>query len=293
MSTTGPDTTGRGAAGMAAFRLEPPSTPLERLRWGLGDTLVIAGRSYARLRAQPGEIAGALIFPVIMTVLFGYVFGSAITLPGGGDYRNYLMPGIFMQLMALGTVASATAVAEDMAQGVIDRFRAQPIARSAVLAGRTVADVSRGVMSLGSMALCGVLLAGWRPHGGLLATLGGFALFALFGYAMIWVGTYIGLFVKNGAQADAATFGWVLPMTFLANAFVPLEGLPRWLRAVADWNPMSAVVSAGRTLFGNPGSAADSWPLRHPVTATLAWSLLIIAVFMPLAVRRYRTATSR
>ncbi|MEW9528491.1 ABC transporter permease [Microbispora sp. NPDC049125] len=273
--------------------MEPPSTPAARLRWALTDTWTIAGRSYSRLRAQPGEIVGTLVFPVIMTVLFGYVFGSAIKLPGGADYRNYLMPGIFTQVMALAAVASATAVAEDMALGLIDRFRAQPIARSAVLAGRSLADLSRHLLSLLMMALCGVLIAGWRTHGDVPRTLAGFALLALFGYAMIWVGTYIGLFVKNGAQADAATFGWLFPLTFLANTFVPLEGLPSWLRAIADWNPISAVVAAVRELFGNPGSAAASWPLRHPVTATLGWSLLILVVFIPLAVRRYRTATSR
>ncbi|MFI7034888.1 ABC transporter permease [Microbispora rosea] len=273
--------------------VEPPATRGQRLGWALSDTFVIAGRSFSQLRAQPGQIAAQLIAPVIMTILFGYVFGSAISLPGGGDYRNYLMPGIFMQVMALSAVAAATSVAEDMARGIIDRFRVQPIARGALLAGRSLADLSKDWLSLAMMAVCGLLIAGWRPHGTPLETLAGFALLALFGYAMIWVGTYIGLFVRNGASADAATFGWLFPMTFLANAFVPLEGLPGWLRAIADWNPMSAVVSAARELFGNPGSAAASWPLQHPVTASLCWSLLIIAVFAPLAVRRYRTAASR
>ncbi|GAA4579553.1 ABC transporter permease [Planotetraspora phitsanulokensis] len=273
--------------------LEPPATRAGRLGWAVIDSLTIAGRTYSRLRAQPGELAGFLVFPIIMTVLFGYVFGSAITLPGGGDYRSYLMPGIFMQVAALTAVSAATSVSEDMALGLVDRFRAQPIARSAVLAGRSVADLSIHLLSVAMMALCGVLIAGWRPHGSVSETLAGFGLLALFAYAMIWIGTYIGLFVKNGAQADAATFGWLFPLTFLANAFVPLEGLPSWLRPIADWNPMSAVVSAARLLFGNPGSAAASWPLRHPVTATICWSVLILSVFVPLAVRRYRTATSR
>jgi ABC-type multidrug transport system permease subunit len=273
--------------------LEPPTTRRARLGWALIDSLTIAGRTYSRLRAQPGGLAGFLVFPIIMTVLFGYVFGSAITLPGGGDYRSYLMPGIFMQVAALTAAAAATAVSEDMALGLIDRFRAQPIARSAVLVGRSVADLSIHLLSVAMMALCGVVIAGWRPHGSPLETLAGFGLLALFAYAMIWVGTYIGLFVKNGAQADAATFGWIFPLTFLANAFVPLEGLPSWLRPIADWNPMSAVVSAARRLFGNPGSAAASWPLQHPVTSTICWSVVILAVFVPLAVGRYRTATSR
>ncbi|MEW9549435.1 ABC transporter permease [Nonomuraea sp. NPDC050783] len=262
-------------------------TVYETVRWTVSDSLTIAGRTFSRLRAQPGEIAGFLVFPVIMTVLFGYVFGSAITLPGGGDYRDYLMPGIFMQVMAMTATSSATAVAEDMARGVIDRFRAQPVARGAVLAGRSLADLSLHLLSLAGMVVTGVLLAGWRPHGTLPRTAAAFALLALFGYAMLWVGTHIGLYVRNGAQADAATFGWLFPMTFLANTFVPTGGLPAWLRPLADWNPMSAVVAAARELFGNPAPAATAWPLRHPVVAALAWCLALLAVFGPLAVRRY------
>ncbi|MBO3750074.1 ABC transporter permease [Streptosporangiaceae bacterium NEAU-GS5] len=261
----------------------------ETLRWTVLDSLTIAGRTYSRLKAQPAEIAGFLVFPVIMTVLFGYVFGSAITLPNGGDYRDYLMPGIFMQVMAMTATSSATTVGEDMARGIIDRFRSQPIARSAVLVGRSVADLSMHLLSLAAMVLAGIVLAGWRARGDAGATAAGFALLALFGFAMIWVGTYIGLWIKSGAQADAATFGWLFPMTFLANTFVPTEGLPAWLKPIADWNPMSAVVAAARDLFGNPTSVSSAWPLRHPVTASLLWSVAIVVVFLPLAVRRYRT----
>ncbi|MGR6916272.1 ABC transporter permease [[Actinomadura] parvosata] len=263
----------------------------ETLRWTVLDSLTIAGRTYSRLKAQPAEIAAFLVFPVIMTVLFGYVFGSAITLPGG-DYRDFLMPGIFMQVMALTATAAATAVGEDMERGIIDRFRAQPIARSAVLVGRSVADLSMHLLSLAGMVTAGVLLAGWRAHGSVAETVAAFALLALFGFAMIWVGTYIGLFVKSGAQADAATFGWLFPMTFLANTFVPTRGLPAWLKPVADWNPMSAVVAAVRALFGNPTERGDVWPLRHPVAASVIWSVALLVVFVPLATRRYRD-TSR
>ncbi|YCK36108.1 ABC transporter permease [Actinomadura sp. ATCC 39365] len=261
------------------------------LRWTVIDSLTIAGRTYSRWKAQPGEIAGFLVFPIIMTVLFGYVFGSAITLPGGGDYRSFLMPGIFMQVMAMTATAAATAVAGDMERGIIDRFRAQPIARSAVLIGRSVADLSMHLMSLAAMVAAAVLLAGWRTHGSPGETAAAFGLLALFGLAMIWVGTYIGLYVRSGAQADAATFGWLFPMTFLANTFVPTEGLPAWLRPVADWNPMSATVAAARRLFGNPTSAGSVWPLHHPVAASLLWSVALIAVFAPLATHRYRTSS--
>lgn len=269
----------------------PPKTLGERLRWTISDSLTIARRTYSRLRAQPAEIAGFLVFPVIMTVLFGYVFGSAITLPGGGDYRSYLMPGIFMQVMAMTATAAATAVGEDMERGIIDRFRAQPIARSAVLIGRSVADLSMHLLSLASMVAAALLLAGWQAHGTFGQTAAAFGLLALFGFAMIWVGTYIGLFVKSGTQADAATFGWLFPMTFLANTFVPTEGLPAWLKPIADWNPMSAMVAAARQLFGNPTSHSSAWPLQHPITAGVLWSVAILVIFAPLAVHRYRSAS--
>ncbi|MER6948053.1 ABC transporter permease [Nonomuraea sp. NPDC000554] len=277
---------------MTSFTLPaPPATFAGRLRWTISDSLTIAGRTYSRLKAQPGEIAGFLVFPIIMTVLFGYVFGSAITLPDGGDYRDFLMPGIFMQVMAMTATAAATAVGEDMERGIIDRFRAQPIARGAVLIGRSVADLSMHLLSLASMVAAAVLLAGWRAHGAPARTAAAFGLLALFGFAMIWVGTYIGLFVKSGSQADAATFGWLFPMTFLANTFVPTEGLPAWLKPIADWNPMSATVAAARELFGNPTSHSTAWPLQHPITTSLVWSAAIIVVFAPLAVHRYRTST--
>jgi ABC transporter DrrB family efflux protein len=273
------------------LRWAAASSHTTNLRWAVTDSLTIAGRTYSRLRAQPGEIASFLVFPIMMTVLFGYVFGSAITLPHGGDYRNYLMPGIFMQIMAMTATAAATTVAEDMERGIIDRFRAQPIARSAVLVGRSVSALSMHLLSLASMVAAGLLLAGWRTHGSFGETAAAFGLLALFGFAMIWVGTYIGLWVKSGAQADAATFGWLFPMTFLANTFVPIEGLPFWLKPVADWNPMSATVAATRQLFGNPTSVATVWPLQHPVTASVLWSVALIAVFAPLATHRYRTSS--
>jgi ABC transporter DrrB family efflux protein len=271
----------------------PPATVLARLRWAAADTVAIARRSYAQLRAQPAELVGFLAFPIIMIVLFAYVFGSAITLPGGGNYKEFLMPGIFMQAMALTAVQAATAVADDMSKGIIDRFRSLPIARSAVLAGRNVADWSLRLIGLACMVVLSMVLAGWRTHNGLADAAAGFGLVVLFGFAMIWVGTFIGLLAGTPTLADNATFAWLFPMTFLANTFVPTQGLPGWLRPVADWNPMSATVAAMRHLFGNPSPAPThvAWPLAHPVPVSLGWSLLLLAVFVPLAVHRYRSAT--
>jgi ABC-2 type transport system permease protein len=270
----------------------PPTGAFDRLRWGLRDTFAIAGRSYRQLIARPAELVGFVLGPILFTVLFGYVFGSAISLPGGGDYRQFLMPGIFVQIMALTATNAATKVADDMQKGIIDRFKSLPIARPAVLMGRTVADLSGHLMGLACMSLCGVLIAGWRPQRGLADTAAAYGLLLLLGFAMIWIGTLVGLLVKTPNAADTATFSWIFPMTFLANTFVPTQGLPGWLRVIADWNPLSASVAAARQLFGSPaaGLVPHAWPLMHPVLASVLWSLLITVVFLPLAVRRYRSA---
>jgi ABC-2 type transport system permease protein len=270
----------------------PPANRLEQLRWAVSDTLTVARRSYARLRAQPGELIGFLLFPIIMIVLFAYVFGSAISLPGGGNYREFLMPGIFMQAMALTAVQAAVAVAEDMQAGIIDRLRSMPIARSAVLAGRSLSDLSLRVLGLACMVSLAVPLAGWRIHHGLASAAAGMGLVVIFGFAMIWVGTFIGLSVTSATLADQATFAWLFPLTFLANTFVPTQGLPGWLRPVADWNPMSATVAAMRHLFGNPAATSGpvAWPLQHPVGVSLTWSIALLVIFIPLSVRRYRSA---
>jgi ABC transporter DrrB family efflux protein len=274
--------------------LAPPQGLAARVRWGLRDSLTIAGRAYRQLLAQPGELLGFLLFPVLFTVLFGYVFGSAITLPGGGNYRQFLMPGICTQTMAMTATVAAQKIAEDMQRGLIDRFRSLPIARSSVLLGRTLSDFSGHTLSLGCMSACGVLIAGWHPVNGAWSALGAYGLLMLFGFAMMWLGTLIGLSVRSPSTADAATFGWIFPMTFLANTFVPTQGMPAWLRVIADWNPVSATVAAARQLFGSPVLATPhAWPLQHPVVASLGWSVLIMVVFIPLAVRRYRAAASR
>jgi ABC transporter DrrB family efflux protein len=268
---------------------DPPSTARQRAGWAATDILAIARRSYAQLVRQPAELVGYLAFPIIMIVLFAYVFGSAISLPGGGNYKEFLMPGIFMQAMALTAVNAATAVADDLAKGVIDRFRSLPIVRSAVLIGRNLADITLRLVGLACMVVLSILLAGWRAHDGLADAVAGFGLVVLFGFGMIWVGTFIGLCAGSPALADTATFAWLFPLTFLANTFVPTQGLPAWLRPVADWNPMSATVASMRHLFGNPSPtpAHPAWPLIHPVPVSIGWSLLLMAVFVPLAVRRY------
>jgi ABC transporter DrrB family efflux protein len=261
----------------------------------LTDNWIMAKRQYAHMLAQPDEIAGTLLFPILMVVLFAYVFGSAIKLPGGANYREFLMPGIFMQVTAMSATIAATGAADDKVKGIIDRFKSLPIARSSVLLGRSLADLTLRLFGLAVMVLCGVVLAGWRIHHGVLPAAGAFGLLALFGFAMMWVGTTIGLSVSSAAVADTATFGWLFPLTFLANTFVPTQGMPGWLQPVADWNPMSATVAAIRGLFGNPTASSGplAWPLRHPIGVSAGWSLLLLAIFIPLAVHRYRVANAQ
>ncbi|MFI6520926.1 ABC transporter permease [Spirillospora sp. NPDC050679] len=262
--------------------------PLDRLRWTVSDGMTLVGRELGRVRQEPGELVGMLVFPAVMVVLFGYVFGSAIQVPGGGDYREYLMPGLFAMVTFTATMSVTVRVATDAARGVMDRFRSMPMARSAVPFGHAGADMLGGVLALAIMAGAG-LLVGWQPHRGLLPTAEAFLLLLVLRYALSWVGIYLGLVVRNDQAADQLV-PLFLPITMLSNSFVPTDGMPGWLRFVAEWNPVSALTAACRELFGNPGAAAGdvAWPLAHPVAAVLLWSAVLLAVFVPLSVRTYK-----
>ncbi|MEU5883009.1 ABC transporter permease [Spirillospora sp. NPDC047279] len=266
-----------------------PAGRIGRARWALTDGLTLIGREFGRIRRQPGELIGALIFPAIMVVLFGYVFGSAIQVPGGGDYREYLMPGLFSMVTFSSVMVITVKVATDVSQGVMDRFRSMPMARSAVPFGQTAADtLLGGMLGLTIMSLAG-LCVGWQPHRGWWPTVQAFLLLMLLRYALAWLGCYFGMVVRNEQTADQLV-PLFLPFTMLSNAFVPTEGMPSWLRTLADWNPVSAMTAACRELFGNPGAPADgaSWPLAHPVAATVMWSVVLLVVFVPLTVRTYQ-----
>ncbi|MQY08829.1 ABC transporter permease [Actinomadura macrotermitis] len=273
---------------MTAPALTPaPASPAGRLRWTLADGLTLVGRELGRIRQQPGELVVAMIFPAIMVVLFGYVFGSAIAVPGGGNYREYLMPGLFAMVTFTSLMAVTMKVASDASRGVMDRFRAMPMARSAVPFGQTGADVLGGLLAMAMMVAAG-LLVGWRAHRGPAPTLEAFGLIFAMRYALAWVGCYLGLVVKNEQVADGL-MPLILPFTMLSNSFVPTGGMPGWLRFLADWNPCSALTAACRTLFGNPGvvTGDTAWPVAHPVTAVLAWTAALLVVFVPLTVRTY------
>jgi ABC-2 type transport system permease protein len=257
------------------------------VRWAFADGLALVGRELERLRREPGEIVAALVFPVVMVVLFGYVFGSAIEVPGGGDYREYLMPGLFSMVAFTSVQGVMTRTAADASRGVMDRFRSMPTARLAMPFAHTGADSVVGVPFLAIMAGTG-LLVGWRPHLGLASTVEAFLLIALLRYALSWVGVQVGLMARD-ERVVAQLAPLLLPVTMLSNAFVPTGGMPGWLRFLADWNPVSALTAASRELFGNPGlpSGDVAWPQAHPVAAVLLWSAALLAVFVPWSARTF------
>lgn len=235
-----------------------------------------------------------LIQPIMFVVLFSYVFGGSMTIGGTNApavYREFLMAGIFAQTVTFATAGAGAGIADDMHKGLIDRFRSLPMARGAVLTGRTLADLVQTALTVVVLAVV-ALLVGWRIHEGVPKALGAFALLLLLGYAFSWIGALIGLSVRTPEAATSGGLIWLFPVTFISIAFVDSSQMASWLQPIAEWNPFSATVQACRVLFGNPGvSTSDAWPMQHPVWASVLWSVVIIVVFRTLAVRKYRSAT--
>ncbi|MFD9910429.1 ABC transporter permease [Streptomyces sp. NPDC059063] len=279
------------------------TAPVARPAGGLGksvrDSLVVAKRNLIRMSRIPEMIIFGLIQPIMFVVLFSYVFGGSMkigTSTSPEDYRNFLMAGIFAQTVTFATAGAGAGIADDMHKGLIDRFRSLPMARGAVLTGRTIADLVQTALTLLVLAVV-ALLVGWRvgshADSNLGKALAAFGLLLLSGYAFTWVGALIGLSVRTPEAATSGGLIWLFPVTFLSNAFVDSSNMTPWLRHIADWNPFSATVQACRELFGNPGvSSSDAWPMQHPVWASAMYSVLIILIFRTLAVRKYRSATA-
>jgi ABC-2 type transport system permease protein len=258
------------------------------LRWALADGSAAAERALTKLRHDPAAIGITLGAPVILVLIFGYIFGSAITVPGGG-YRQFLVPGLFATIAANITPAMV-GMARDSTRGVVDRFRSLPINRAAVPFGQAAATGLYGLGSFVLMALCG-LAVGWRIRHGAADAVGALALLVAFQVAATWVGMYLGLLIgKEDTAAQASVL--VFPVTTVSNVFVPTSGMPAWLRVIADWNPVSALAAAARHLLGSPTAPANgAWPLLHPVVASLAWTAALLVIFVPLATARYARAS--
>jgi ABC transporter DrrB family efflux protein len=267
---------------------------MNRLMTVFADSAVVAKRNLIKIKRVPEVLVFVLISPIMFVLLFAYVFGGAIDVPGG-SYREFLIAGIFAQTVIFGATFTGAGLAEDMQKGIINRFRSLPMSRAAVVVGRTASDVVYNVLSLIIMALTG-LLVGWGIRNGLLNALLGFGLLLLFGYAISWVMAYVGLLVPSVEVINNASFIVIFPLTFIANTFVPSETLPGPLRAFAEWNPVSALTQAARELFGNipPGTPTpEVWSLQNPVLYTLIWVAVFIAIFAPLSVRRYKRMAAK
>ena len=265
---------------------EIPRTPLDRLRWAVADAWTVTRRDLIHWVRQPFGLAVNLLFPVMVLLMFGYLFGGAMSVPGGGDYREFLIPGMFAMTMAFGLEGTMTSVATDAARGVTDRFRSMPMAPSAVVLGRSIADMLGSALGLAVMIACGLLI-GWRWHGSLGDALLAVVLLLGLRFSLLWAGIFLGLMVK-GPEAVVSVQILVWPVLFLSNTFVPPETMPGPLGAISEWNPLSATVAAARELFANPGWGGGSWISQHSLLMAVVWPLAIVAIFFPLSVRRYR-----
>ncbi len=265
---------------------------MSALTLALHDGWVVAKRNLIKIKRIPDLLIFSTIQPIMFVLLFAYVFGGAINVPGG-NYREFLMPGIFVQTVAFGAGITAIGLADDLQKGMVDRFRSLPMSRGAVLIGRTTSDLLNNLFVVIIMALTG-LIVGWRIHTGLWKGLAGFALLLAFGYAMSWISALIGLSVKSVEVAQSAGFIWMFPLTFLSNAFVPTQTLPGFLQPVADWNPISSMVLSLRDLWGNTGlTRPPGIPGDYPKPLALGWIALILIIFVPLSISKYRQAAAR
>ena len=264
---------------------------MSRVMWLAADGLAVAQRNLIKIKRVPEVLIWVLLSPIMFVLLFAYVFGGSIDVPGVG-YREFLIAGIFAQTVVFGATYTGAGLAEDMQKGIIDRFRSLPMTRSAVLVGRTGSDIVYNVLSIAIMAGTGFVV-GWRIRTSLWEALAGFGLLLLFSYGFSWVMAAVGLVVPSPEVVNNASFMVIMPLTFISNAFVPSDNLPTPLRVFAEWNPVSAVTQAARDLFGNTNPLAPvpgAWPMQHPVPYTLLWIAVILAVFAPLSVRLYKRA---
>jgi ABC-type polysaccharide/polyol phosphate export permease len=280
------------ANAIAAALPKAPAGPA-RLRWLASDAWVLAKRQFAHIRQIPEKLLDVTLQPLMFVLLFAYVFGGVIAIPGGGNYHEYLIGGILVQTLAFGMMGPGVSIATDLGEGIIDRFSSLPMSRPAYLIGHLTAEFCATLLAVTIMVLTG-LIVGWGISSSALEAAASFGLLFLIAISMIWLGTLIGVLARSPDGVQGVAFVTVFPLTFVANTFVPVGGLPDGLRQVAEYNPISAWAAAVRTLFGNPTAIPDgaAWPLEHPVIASIAWCLAILAIVVPLTVRAYRKRTT-
>jgi len=274
------DDHGRGPAAVAGVRS------------ALRDGAILCGRNLRHVVRIPGRVVTGLVQPVMFVLLFAYVFGGSL---GGAAYREFLVAGIIAQTMVFNSSFTTVGLANDLQRGIVERFRSLPISPLALILGRTTADMVVGAVTLLVVSLCGLAI-GWAPTTGVLDVVAAYGLALLFGFAMAWIGATVGLLARSVEVAQSAGLIWLFPVSLVSSAFVSVEGMPGVLRTIAEWNPVSAVAHALRELFGNPVPASlpqpDGWPAQNAVLYAVLSSVVILAVFLPIAMRRYRHLTA-
>jgi ABC-2 type transport system permease protein len=259
----------------------------------LSDVAVLAVRNFVHISREPFQLSDVTIQPVLFTLLFVYVFGAGVVLPDGASYVAFAIPGLLVFNQVTATVGTGVGLSTDVNTGIIDRFRTLPMWRPSVLVARSVTDLLTAVLGAGIVAATGFAI-GWSPNNGVWQALAGFAIVLLFGYALSWGCACLGLVSKGAETAQAFGLLVLFPLVFVSNALVPTERMTPWLRDLTTWNPISCVTAAARHLFGNPNPSASiqAWPMQHPVDASIAWSIGLLVVFVPLAIFLYRRRTA-
>ncbi len=267
------------------------TAPRPRLGWLITDSIAVSRRHLLKITRVPESLFFALIQPVMFVLLFAFVFGGAIDVgPGGAQaYREYLIPGILAQTVMFAVAGITVGITEDASKGIMDRFRSLPMRPGAVLTGHTLASLLQNILVIMILSITGFLV-GWRINNGFSNAALAYLMFASFAYAITWVGAWIGLHMPNSEVAGTAGLAWIFPFTFASNIFTPVATMPGWLQPFVLWNPVSCLALAARELFGNPTPLlGDSFPERYPVQLSFAYSLLLLAIFAPLAVRAFKT----
>jgi ABC transporter DrrB family efflux protein len=258
----------------------------------LREILVLIRRNLIHILREPMQLSDVTLQPILFTFLFIFVFGSGIPIPGG-SYTDFALAGLLAMNLITSSNGTAVGLSTDLNTGLIDRFRALPMWRPSILIARSVTDLLSAAVCATIVVLAG-LAVGWRPGTGVLSVAAGLGVALLFTYAICWTFGCVGIVARNIEAAMSIGFIVLFPLAFVSNAMVPTQGMPAWLRVIADWNPVSAVTSACRQLFGNPNPSAliQDWPMQHPVTAALLWSAALLAICVPLAVHLFRRRTA-
>ncbi|MBA2573783.1 MAG: ABC transporter permease [Actinomycetota bacterium] len=257
----------------------------------LQQSMTVVWRNLLHIRRMPEMLLDVTIQPVMFVLLFAYVFGGSIDPPGDVSYKEFLLPGIMAQTMVFSSAIVAMGLTNDLQKGIVDRLKSLPISRSSVLIGRSISSLIHSSIGIVVMGLTG-LAVGWRIRDGVLNAALAYLVLLLFGFSMIWLGIWVGSLMRSVEAVQGFMFTVMFPLTFVANTFAPTEGMPWWLRFVAEWNPVTALTASLRELWGNDGglepTASAEWPLHHPVIASIAWSIIFTAIFAPLALAAFK-----